>query len=142
MRQVGGFEVVQIVASLQDPEGSAVPTLEKATALSQGDPVRPLQPMTTVEGMSEGRLQRLTSASLFIGDLRLGALKARLGPVGVQATLAGGGLLVCKAATAADRAQVVTVRKAGKGELVVEGAAGPLYTAVKRVVYAMHASTA
>jgi cleavage and polyadenylation specificity factor subunit 2 len=83
-------------------------------------------------------------SSLFVGDLRLAALKARLNALDIPAEFAGEGVLVCGPGVRAQMEQgpaavkpgsMVAVRKVGEGEVVVEGSAGRVYWDVRREVY-------
>lgn len=108
--------------------------------------------------------------ALFIGDVRLAALRQRLQAQGVPAAFAGEGVLVCgpvasknttskketarsrltrgayKASAtpdleAADTAGGrVAVRKLRDGELLIEGSPGDTYQVVREMVYSLHAA--
>lgn len=87
---------------------------------------------------------RSIPGSLFVGDLRLAQLKARLNTSGIAAEFAGEGVLICGPGVAARSADpeadiksgsIVAVRKMGEGEIVVEGSVGKVYFAVRKEVY-------
>lgn len=80
--------------------------------------------------------------STMIGDLKLQALRSRLGAVGVSAEFAGEGVLVCSGGGTGDAEQTVAVRKTGRGKISVEGSAGDVYFAVRKEIYALHAVVA
>ncbi|KAL7423212.1 hypothetical protein Q5752_002512 [Cryptotrichosporon argae] len=131
----------------------AVPAAaERAPASSPSSPAsapsakRPIETRATA---AAARAPLPLPTSLYIGDLRLLVLKARLGalPVPIPAEFAGEGTLLCgpglgdvHAAKAQTRAgQVVAVRKVGEGEVTIEGAAGKVYYDVRRELYASYA---
>lgn len=88
-------------------------------------------------------------SSLFIGDLRLLALKSHLGSLGIPAEFAGEGVLVCgkgvpallsaasgdKDADSDAATDVVAVRKAADGVVWVEGAVNEEFYRVRDAVY-------
>lgn len=94
-------------------------------------------------------------SSLFIGDLRLTSLKARLQalPQPMPAEFAGEGILICGPGVSALMAagtqggegggakagSIVAVRKVGEGNVVIEGGIGRVYEAVRKEVYACFA---
>ncbi|BEJ17650.1 hypothetical protein CspHIS471_0610510 [Cutaneotrichosporon sp. HIS471] len=73
--------------------------------------------------------------SLFIGDLRLLALKNRLAGQKIDAQFAGEGVLVC----GSDKGSMVVVRKLGAGQIVLEGAVSRTYFAVRKELYGSYA---
>lgn len=84
--------------------------------------------------------------SLFIGDLRLLALKNRLATQKIDAQFAGEGVLVCGPGVTAkaegkSKAQgsMVVVRKLGEGQVVLEGAISRTYIAVRKELYGSYA---
>lgn len=74
--------------------------------------------------------------SLFIGDLRLLALKSRLAGQKIDAQFAGEGVLVCGTE---GKGSMVVVRKLGEGQVVLEGAVSRTYFAVRRELYGSYA---
>ncbi|KAF8338964.1 beta-lactamase-like protein [Cantharellus anzutake] len=74
--------------------------------------------------------------STIIGDLKLTALKNRLGAVGISVEFAGEGVLVCASPSGSD---YVTVKKVGKGQVILEGSPSELYYSVRDEVYELHA---
>lgn len=84
--------------------------------------------------------------TLFIGDLRLTALKSRLSSLAVPAEFAGEGMLICgpgvptllrgeKLGPGAS-ASVVAVRKTAEGRIEMEGSIGDVYHVVRQALYA------
>ncbi|CAE6522625.1 unnamed protein product [Rhizoctonia solani] len=80
--------------------------------------------------------------STMIGDLRLTALKTRLGVLGIAAEFIGEGVLVCGTRTSGSLDDVVAVRKTARGQVVVEGSISDVYYTVRREVYDLHALVA
>jgi cleavage and polyadenylation specificity factor subunit 2 len=74
--------------------------------------------------------------SLFIGDLRLLALKSRLAGQKIDAQFAGEGVLVCGTE---GKGSMVVVRKLGEGQVVLEGAVSKTYFAVRKELYGSYA---
>lgn len=91
-------------------------------------------------------------SSLFIGDLRLLALKNRLGTLGIPAQFAGEGVLVCgpgvettgKSANGrgTGTGSIVAVRKLEEGRVVLEGPVSGTYFAVRKELYGSYAQVA
>jgi len=80
-----------------------------------------------------------------IGDLRLTALKARLGVLGISADFVGEGVLVCNLrgeGGIGGEDSTVAVRKTGRGKVLVEGSVNEVYYIVRREVYNLHALVA
>lgn len=80
--------------------------------------------------------------SLFVGDLRLAALKARLSAKAIPAEFAGEGVLICGPGVAnkapdakTSGSTIVAVRKLGEGRIVLEGSLGKVYYEVRRELY-------
>lgn len=80
--------------------------------------------------------------SLFVGDLRLAALKARLSAKAIPAEFAGEGVLICGPGVAnkapdakMSGSTIVAVRKLGEGRIVLEGSLGKVYYEVRRELY-------
>ncbi|KAG8746423.1 hypothetical protein FRC10_005134 [Ceratobasidium sp. 414] len=80
--------------------------------------------------------------STMIGDLKLTALKARLGVLGIAAEFIGEGVLVCGSRTSGSLEDAVAVRKTARGQVLVEGAISDIYYTVRREVYDLHALVA
>jgi len=80
--------------------------------------------------------------STMIGDLKLTALKARLGVLGIAAEFIGEGVLVCGSRTSGSLEDAVAVRKTARGQVMVEGAISDIYYTVRREVYDLHALVA
>lgn len=82
-------------------------------------------------------------SSLFIGDLRLLALKNRLGTLGIPAQFAGEGVLVCgPGVEPGAKGSIVAVRKLEEGRVVLEGPVSGTYFAVRRELYGSYAQVA
>lgn len=79
--------------------------------------------------------------SLFVGDLRLANLKARLSALTppIPAEFAGEGVLICgpgvNKGSSAKGGSVVAVRKLGEGQIVLEGGIGRTYETVRKELY-------
>lgn len=80
--------------------------------------------------------------STMIGDLKLTALKARLGVLGIAAEFIGEGVLVCGSQPSGSLEDAVAVRKTARGQVMVEGAISDIYYTVRREVYDLHALVA
>ena len=80
-------------------------------------------------------------SSIFVGDLRLAILKARLGSLDtpILAEFAGEGVLICgpgvSEGSAAKAGSIVAVRKMAEGSIVLEGGIGKTYDDVRRELY-------
>jgi cleavage and polyadenylation specificity factor subunit 2 len=76
--------------------------------------------------------------SLFVGDLRLPLLKARLAAKSIPAEFAGQGVLICGPGIFqgddAKGGSIVAVRKVGEGQVSVEGGIGRVWEEVRREV--------
>lgn len=82
-------------------------------------------------------------SSLFIGDLRLLALKSRLGLLGIPAQFAGEGVLVCgPGVEPGAKGSIVAVRKLEEGRVVLEGPVSGTYFAVRKELYGSYAQVA
>ncbi|THH11733.1 hypothetical protein EW145_g469 [Phellinidium pouzarii] len=79
--------------------------------------------------------------STMIGDLKLTALKARLGSLGVQAEFAGEGVLLCRGNQTEHNAEnsIVAVRKMADGKVELEGTVTNVYYTVRQAIYELHA---
>jgi cleavage and polyadenylation specificity factor subunit 2 len=83
--------------------------------------------------------------TLFIGDLRLNALKAKLSSMSIPAEFAGEGMLICGPGVPAllrgDKlgsgmgSSVVAVRKTAEGKIEMEGNVGEIYYNVRSALY-------
>ncbi len=148
--------------AIQPEAPSAAPStaaMGDADAMADGAAVVKTEPDAAAAVSSASRPKRALAqrasrpalplpTSLFIGDLRLLALKAHLGGLGVPAEFAGEGVLMCgrgvpallaaaggaKPAAAAG-GDVVAVRKAADGVVWVEGAVNDEYYRVRDAVY-------
>lgn len=89
-------------------------------------------------------------SSLFIGDLRLLALKNRLASLSIPAEFAGEGMLVCgpgvlartRGAATDDKksgGSIVAVRKLPEGQVILEGNISATYFAVRKELYSSYA---
>lgn len=78
-------------------------------------------------------------SSLFIGDLRLLALKNRLGSMGIPAQFAGEGVLVCGPGVQGEKGGIVAVRKLEEGRVVLEGPVSGIYFVVRKELYGSYA---
>ncbi|KAJ1309040.1 hypothetical protein OPQ81_004721 [Rhizoctonia solani] len=114
---------------------STVPVLE---------PTIPVSSTGDDESVSASGVRPVLSLpwSTMIGDLRLTALKTRLGVLGIAAEFIGEGVLVCGTRTSGTLDDVVAVRKTGRGQVVVEGSISDVYYTVRREVYDLHALVA
>lgn len=82
--------------------------------------------------------------SLFIGDMKLTALKSKLNSLGIQAEFGGEGVLICwNDNVQSDETEgAVAISKNSKGNLNIQGGLigdGDIYYTVRDAVYAMHA---
>ncbi|CAE6481103.1 unnamed protein product [Rhizoctonia solani] len=114
---------------------STVPVLE---------PTMPVSSTGDAEDVSTPDVRPVLSLpwSTMIGDLRLTALKTRLGVLGIAAEFIGEGVLVCGTRTSGTLDDVVAVRKTARGQVVVEGSISDVYYTVRREVYDLHALVA
>lgn len=85
-------------------------------------------------------------SSLFVGDLRLAILKAKLAGLNIPAEFAGEGVLICGPGVLkpeeAKGGSLVAVRKLAAGEIVLEGAMGKVYFDVRKALYGSFAHVA
>ncbi|KAF8914167.1 beta-lactamase-like protein [Gymnopilus junonius] len=115
---------------------STIPTLEPISA--SGIQLDPGGETGTLDGRVLGSRRAVPlPQSTMIGELKLTALKSRLGSVGVQAELVGEGVLICGTLD-----ETVAVRKVGKGKIELEGAVSEVYYTVRREIYNLHALVA
>ncbi|CCO31905.1 Cleavage factor two protein 2 [Rhizoctonia solani AG-1 IB] len=114
---------------------STVPTL---------DPTMPISSNGDSENLPASDVRPVLSLprSTMIGDLRLTALKTRLGVLGIAAEFIGEGVLVCGTRTSGSLDDAVAVRKTARGQVVVEGSISDVYYTVRREVYDLHALVA
>lgn len=107
------------------------------------DLVEPI-PSTSTKPDNAAQNPRQLPGSLFVGDLRLAQLKARLNTAGIPAEFAGEGVLICGPGVAARTedpevdvkpGSIVAVRKLGEGEVIIEGSVGKIYFDVRKEVY-------
>lgn len=80
--------------------------------------------------------------STMIGDLKLTALKSRLGVLGIAAEFIGEGVLVCGSRASGSLEDAVAVRKTARGQVMIEGSISDVYYTVRREVYDLHALVA
>ena len=136
-RQFEDNEVGYLTGRVITLPGSTVPILEP-TAISS----RPKQ--IKREGNTPNLLGYRPPLALpnstMIGELKLTTLKSRLTASGIQAELAGEGVLVCRKSRGDNpSAEAVAVRKNAKGNVELEGFVCDLYYAVRKEIYNMHA---
>lgn len=125
-----------------------IPDEPSAEAMDQDvvvkeEPVEPEPPVTPVApkpAKAEVKSSFLPG-SLFVGDLRLANLKARLSALTppIAAEFAGEGVLICgpgvNKGPSAKGGSVVAVRKLGEGQIVLEGGIGRTYESVRKELY-------
>lgn len=132
--QFEDYEVAQITGRYTFPSNTTIPVLESLSLL----PPSSLSPFSTTP--SPSLTLPTAPPSLYIGDLRLTALKGRLQALGVRAEFAGEGVLVCTSSVSDEAGEVVAVRKLDKGQVEVESnGVGNLFHRVKREVAGLHA---
>ncbi|KAG9039624.1 hypothetical protein FRB95_009205 [Tulasnella sp. JGI-2019a] len=122
---------------------SSAPNAAIPKVASDGDESveAPMPPSGATLGAAATKSASLPRSTM-IGDLKLTALRARLGTLGLTAEFAGEGVLVCSGGGSGDLEQTVAVRKLGRGKITVEGNAGDVYFTVRKEVYALHAIVA
>ena len=141
---------------------TTVPTLEAAgtvlkiepIAVAEEDETEPAAVMedvkpdiTEIEKTSDRdpKLPPLLPSSLFVGDLRLASLKAKLSSLSIPAEFAGQGVLICGPGVPAKivgeetSGEIVAVRKLAEGQIVLEGAVSSTYFAVRKELYGSYA---
>lgn len=128
------------------PSNSTIPVLEPASLVSVADPTKPEDGETSSVATTLSLSVTLPplAPSLYIGDLKLTALKARLQRLGIGAEFAGEGVLVCGIVEddgddSEGGGEVVAVRKLDKGRIEVEGGVGDLFYKVRSEVFGLHA---
>lgn len=139
-------------------------SVDGATTIRRPRPLSILTKLDTPDSDSSGMdvdIETLPPLprTLFIGDVRLFAMKQKLTAAGISAAFAGEGVLVCgpvnKAAKFVDLRNKskrveeseeidtsggqVAVRKTKAGELAIEGNPGDTFYAVRNIVYSLHA---
>ncbi|QRV72872.1 cleavage and polyadenylation specificity factor subunit 2 [Ceratobasidium sp. AG-Ba] len=114
---------------------STIPVLE---------PTVPVSITNETENLASSGIRPIVSLpwSTMIGDLRLTALKSRLGVLGIAAEFIGEGVLVCGSQSSGSLEDAVAVRKTARGQVMVEGAISDIYYTVRREVYDLHALVA
>lgn len=122
-------------------------TVEATVEAVKEEPVEP-EPVTVVEEARQSPVRTGPTplpGSLFIGDLRLLALKNRLAAQKIDAQFAGEGVLVCGPGVSAHaekgkaQGSMVVVRKLGEGQVALEGAISRTYFAVRKELYGSYA---
>jgi len=161
--QFEGYEVAMLDGKIAFSAGSTVPTLE-ASSVSIPPAQKEVKPEEEGNGVYEDVVMVKTEpsaspspppvalkptkaesspatlpGSLFVGDLRLARLKARLASLSIPAEFAGEGVLVCgpgiHQGADAKGGSIVAVRKLEEGKIVLEGGVGMVYFAVRRELY-------
>lgn len=101
--------------------------------------------VTKLEGVRDPKLPPLLPSSLFVGDLRLANLKAKLSSLSIPAEFAGEGVLICGPGVPAKivgedtNGEIVAVRKLAEGQIILEGAIGKTYFDVRKELYGSYA---
>jgi len=164
-RQFEGYEVAMMDGKIAFSAGSTVPTLEALSVIippaqievkadEDGDQDMETTIVKTEPGISPSPIPELKSiaakatveaktvalpGSLFVGDLRLATLKARLASLSIPAEFAGEGVLICgpgvHQGAEAKGGSIVAVRKLEEGKIVLEGGVGKVYFDVRRELY-------
>ena len=153
------------------PPGSTVPTLEAADSVIPAAMSNKIEPVPEADGgvdtsgdvdMTEVKAEPIDSppapikeptpqkvvqekpsvpSSIFVGDLRLAILKARLAGLTnpIPAEFAGEGVLICgsgvREGEEAKAGSIVAVRKLREGSIVLEGGVGKTYDLVRKELY-------
>lgn len=136
-------KAAEAAAEAADAEGAAAEEPAVKTEIMEADvkeePIEQVQDITKAEPSGPGHLP----SSLFIGDLRLLALKTRLASQSISAAFAGEGVLVCGSIEASGKAKagnsIVVVRKLGEGRVILEGSISTTYFAVRKELYSSYA---
>lgn len=138
------MDIAQVQGQFIFEEDSSVPTLE-VVSTDDGAELGTLEKMQRATAEDSSTAQNLTSltlpairrsTTLYIGDVKLAQLKDRLSALGLRATLAGEGVLVCGLLSGPD---VAAVRKSAKGQLLLQGNLSvddDVYFTVRQQVYA------
>lgn len=159
--QIEGFEVGYVTGTLQVPDESSIPTLEKLSGNVQASRERRHQntgipSQVSLDGKVDlGHLIEplpSSSSTIFIGEVRLAGLKAHLAQLGIPAEFAAEGVLVCGPVGGMRGTMIeyeiegslgggtVAVRKSAKGQLVIEGPVGVTSNVIRMAVYGLHAA--
>jgi cleavage and polyadenylation specificity factor subunit 2 len=128
-------EVGHVRGRVVTHEDSSIPVLEPTLSISSSK-----EPPSTLN----------LPQSTLIGDLKLTLLKSRLVSSGISADFAGEGVLVCSSTssngltmeldgTEPALSNVVSVRKLGKNQVLVEGLPSEVYYKVRKEIYALYA---
>lgn len=129
-------EVGFVTGRITTNASSNIPVLEPTNQASHSASVnRPSSALLLPRVLGARPTQRLPHSTM-IGELKLTALKARLGAVGVQAELIGEGVLVCRGG---DVETAVAVRKSARGQVELEGTVCDVYYKVRKEIYGLHA---
>ena len=127
-------EVAQITESA-DVEVKAEPDIDMSEKENEAAP-------KSLKSLEQPVLSTVpVPSSIFVGDLRLAILKARLGSLDtpIPAEFAGEGVLICgpgvREGAAAKAGSIVAVRKLAEGSIVLEGGIGRTYDYVRRELY-------
>ena len=161
--QFEGYEVAMIDGKIAFSAGSTVPTLEASSVTippahkevkhdEDADGAAEMVAVKTEPGISSSLTPQLITkpskgqakpftlpGSLFVGDLRLTAIKSRLASLSIPAEFAGEGVLICgpgiHQGAEAKGGSIVAVRKMEGGRIVLEGGVGKVYSDVRRELY-------
>jgi cleavage and polyadenylation specificity factor subunit 2 len=157
--QFDGYEVMMVAGHVALSQGSTVPMLETTarvrpdvvevkeeeepsgeTATEHTIKVEPDLPAIAPRISQPTKMAPSSlPSSIYVGDLRLAALKAKLATlaVPVPAEFAGEGILICgqRGSGAETRGAVVAVRKVGEGDIVLEGCVGRTWFDVRKALY-------
>jgi len=143
--QFEDYEVAQITGRYTFPSNSTIPILEFASSTQLQPSSASSSSLSQASSLLNSLLITLPPlpSSLFIGDLKLTALKSRLQKIGIAAEFAGEGVLVCGVAEELEgedgAGEVVAVTKMEGGRIEVEGGTGDIYYRVRKEVYGLHA---
>ena len=170
------IEAEENAESKEDPNANPDEAyLQNAAEGEEGDDFKPILPMSAADGSATKQRSLLFSSatphlaqddprpmlpqSLYIGDLRLTALKSTLNAAGIPVEFAGEGTLICgpgvpdlvkKYQEASEKGlpmdgiseqedigEIVVVQKSADGKLQLEGglASGETYYTVRKVLY-------
>lgn len=154
--QFEDYEVANVAGKIITGANMAIPILEMPEDVASGSDAVKQEAKDGDEDMDvKPQLKALTTRkvkaaaqlpqTLFIGDLRLTALKATLSALSIPAEFAGEGVLICgpgvptlvageKLAKGMARS-VVAVRKTTEGKIEMEGSMGDVYYKVREALY-------
>jgi cleavage and polyadenylation specificity factor subunit 2 len=176
MRRVEDYDIIKLDGSILIPDVSSIPVISSRSGSSSGSTfsyaslVRSFQTARRKANSEKPKRLPPLGSSLYIGDVRLAVLKARLLALNIPSSFAGEGILVCgPAPSAKQKAQSkdpkarlqsksrtsatpdvgdgdrsggkVAVRKHAEGSLVLEGQPGETFELVRQAVYSGLAST-